>query len=50
MFNRVAKLRRLMKQYGSSKVNSAFHHSEVDQMSTRNSWVLSGKNHFVVSL
>ena len=26
-----------------SKLNSAFHRSEVDQMSTRSSWGLSGK-------
>ena len=28
---------------GGSKVDSAFHPSEVDKMSTRNSWELSGK-------
>ena len=31
------------KPLGGSKVNSAFYPSEVDQMSTRNSWELSGK-------
>ena len=28
---------------GGSKVNSAFHPSEVDKMSTRNFWELGGK-------
>ena len=28
---------------GGSKVNSAFHRSEVDKMSTRNFWELGGK-------
>ena len=28
---------------GGSKVDSAFHPSEVDKMSTRNSWDLNGK-------
>ena len=28
---------------GSSKVNSSFHPSEIDLMSTRNCWGLSGK-------
>ena len=28
---------------GGSKVDSAFHHSEVDKVSTRNFWGLSGK-------
>ena len=31
------------KPLGGSKVNSAFHPSEVDKMSTRNIWELSGK-------
>ena len=31
------------KPLGRSKVNSAFHPPEVDKMSTRNSWELSGK-------
>ena len=31
------------KPLGGSKVNSAFHPSEVDKMSTRNFWELSGK-------
>ena len=31
------------KPLGGSKVNLAFHPSEVDQMSTRNFWELSGK-------
>ena len=31
------------KPLGGSKVDSAFHPSEVDKMSTRNSWELSGK-------
>ena len=32
------------KPLDGSEVNSAFHHSEVNQMGTRNSWGLSGKN------
>ena len=32
------------KPLGGSKVDSAFHPSEVDKMSTRNIWELSGKN------
>ena len=28
---------------GGSKVDSAFHYPEVNQMSTRNSWGLSGE-------
>ena len=31
------------KPLGGSKVDSAFHPSEVDKMSTRNYWELSGK-------
>ena len=31
------------KPLGGSKVNSAFHPSEVDQMTARNSWVMRGK-------
>ena len=31
------------KQLGCSEVHSAFHLSEVDQMSTRNFWGLSGE-------
>ena len=31
------------KTLGGSKVNSAFHPSEVDQLSTINSWELNGK-------
>ena len=31
------------KPQGGSKVKSAFHPSEVDEMSTRNSWGLGGK-------
>ena len=31
------------KPLGGSKVDSAFHPSKVDEMSTRNSWRLSGK-------
>ena len=31
------------KPLGGSKVDSAFHPSEVDKMSTRNFWELSGK-------
>ena len=31
------------KPMGGSKVDSAFHPSEVDEMSTRNSWGLIGK-------
>ena len=31
------------KPLGSSKVNSAFHPSKVDEMSTKNFWELSGK-------
>ena len=31
------------KPVGGSKVDSAFHPSEVDKMSTRNFWELSGK-------
>ena len=34
---------RVKKILGGSKVNSAFHPSEVDQMGTRNFWELSGK-------
>ena len=34
---------------GSSKVDSVFHLSEVDQMSTRNFWELSGKKKIVSS-
>ena len=33
----------VFKTMGSSKVNSAFHPSKVDQMSTRNFWEVSGK-------
>ena len=32
-----------LKPLGGSKVNSAFHPSEVGKMSTRNFWELSGK-------
>ena len=31
------------KRLGGTKVDSAFHPSEVDQMSARNFWELSGK-------
>ena len=31
------------KPLGGSKVSSAFHPSDIDQMSTRNFWELSGK-------
>ena len=31
------------KSLGGSKVDSAFHPSEVDEMSTRNFWELNGK-------
>ena len=33
----------LLKCLGGSKVDSVFHPSEVDQMSSRNFWELSGK-------
>ena len=33
-----------IKQMGGSKVDSAFHPPEVNKMSTRNFWELSGKN------
>ena len=33
----------VLKTIGGSKVDSAFHPSEVDKMSTRNIWELSGK-------
>ena len=33
----------LMVSFAGSKVDSAFHPSEVDKMSTRNFWELSGK-------
>ena len=33
----------LSKPLGGFKVNSAFHPSEVDQLSTRKSWELNGK-------
>ena len=33
----------VFKTTGGSKVDSAFHFSEVDKMSTRNFWELSGK-------
>ena len=32
-----------LKPLGGSEVNSAFHPSKVDKMSTRNFWQLSGK-------
>ena len=32
-----------IKPLGGSKVNSVFHPSEVDKLSTRNSWELNGK-------
>ena len=32
-----------LKPLGGSKVDSAFHPSKVDKMSTRNFWELSGK-------
>ena len=34
---------------GGSKVDPAFHLSEVDHMNTRNSWELSGKKQIVFS-
>ena len=33
----------IFKTLGGSKVDAVFHPSEVDQMSTRNFWELSGK-------
>ena len=33
----------VFKPMGGSRVNSTFHPSKVDKMSTKNSWELSGK-------
>ena len=34
----------LLQYIGGSKVDSGFHTSQVDQMSTRDLWEVSGKN------